>query len=676
MTLATVEPVSSRAASRLPSDVPPPPRALLVLAGVVLAAGWLMTFVGGWRTGVSWDETFHVARLQNYLDHGWYLLDHDLANGEPGEWADERYVYGPATMLLLHLWAMVWGADGSGEVSATAFAFAVRHLGVGLISVVGVAATAAIARILLRGWGWGLVAAGVLVAVPTWTGHAMFNVKDVPVAVGYTLTTLGVLVVCVRPAGRRGLLVAGCLTVVAGVLLAVGTRPGIWPGVALTLTVGLLTRDRGRILTMAAVVIAAAALLLALYPEAFGTPFTALKDAALSSSRFDGRQGYWWYVPLFLGVELPTLVLLLGAAGAVICVRRLRIPDPTRLAIVLVLLQAFALPGLAVLRESNLYNGLRQLLFATPALAVLVTVAVAATWRWCRARDTRTARALPAVLGLAVVLPVLAQLQLFPYNYAYRSVPAAVLAPAAAEHDRDWELQSDYWRTSVRELAPSIPVGGFVTCTPPIVGDTFLPADAASHDDCATDPIGPLSPYDGHRAGTWPADPTTFLAVDAGTDFVGANCERFADVTRRLYWTTLTMSYVARCDLVLQPYPATGLMFAGDGTGGSVLLGAWQVHRSYPGVGLPDEPAAIGVTLPENLLGTDLVVSGTVTGREGLSLAANGEPLRVSTGAEAFTARVPADVAGAYGEGRLLIRLDDRDPTDLRLLTLRIEAAR
>lgn len=643
--------------------VPAPPRSLLVVAGLVLGAAWVMTFVGGWRTGISWDETYHVERLQSYLDHGWYLFDHDLVDGEPGDWVGNRYVYGPVTMLLLHAWAMLWGADGSGAVSSTAYAFAVRHVGIGLMSLVGVAATATIARILLRRWSWGLVAAAVLVALPTWTGHAMFNMKDVPVAVGYTLVTLGVLVVCLRPDRHRALLLAGALTAVAGLVLAVGTRPGIWPGLALTLGVGMVTRDRTRLLTLGAVAISSYAVLLTAYPKAFVTPVHTLLDAALQSSRFDDKQGYWWYLPVFLVAELPTLLLVLGAAGTVIGVRRLRVPERTRIVLVLLMLQAFALPLLAVLRESNLYNGLRQLLFAAPAFAVLVTLAMAHVRRW------------QPLLGVAIVLPVLAQAQLFPYNYAYRSVPAAVVAPYASDHDRQWELPSDYWRTSVRALAPDIPRGGFVTCSPPIQGDLFLPGSAANHSNCDRDRNGPLAPYDADRTGTWSAGPTEFLAVDAGTDFVGANCHRLADVTRRLYWTTLTMSYVATCDLVLQPYPLEGLEFAGDGTGGQVLLDDWQVHRGFPGVGLTDDGGGVGVTLPVELRGQDLVVSGTVLGGEGASMSANGEPVRVAAEPDGLAARVPADAADRYGEGLLILRFDDVAPVDLRLLTLRIDPA-
>ena len=44
-----------------------------------------MTFLGAWRTGVSFDEPFHVIRLGNFYAHGWYLLDDDLVGRRPGD---------------------------------------------------------------------------------------------------------------------------------------------------------------------------------------------------------------------------------------------------------------------------------------------------------------------------------------------------------------------------------------------------------------------------------------------------------------------------------------------------------------------------------------------------------------------------------------------------------------
>ncbi|CAN5137166.1 hypothetical protein BH09ACT12_BH09ACT12_26130 [soil metagenome] len=678
-------------------DLAPPPRILMVAAATVLTIGVAVAVLGAWRTGVSWDETYHVMRMRNFLEHGWYLLDGDLdptLGNAPGAWEDQRYVYAPVAMGLLHGWSMLWGIDHPGTVSATDQAFAVRHLGVVLISLVGVAATAVIVRLLLRSWGWALVGAAVLVAVPTWTGHAMFNVKDVPVATGYTLVSLGVIVVIRADAARW--LMAGAATTGAGLVLAVGTRPGIWPGLALAGGVGLLAvlvrRQWGRALVLLAAPAVALALLVVIYPEAFSTPVTALVEGALSSANFDGQQGSWFYLPLFLVIELPTLLACLGAAGAVIVVRRLvaapswtpqRIPDAA--AWVVVLLQAFALPALAVARQSNLYTGLRQLLFAAPALAVLVTVTVAALWAWrvaaAQAGRARTRRRLvPALTIAALAVPLLVQVQLFPYSYAFSSVPANLLSPITARHDRDLEVQTDYWRTSVRELAPSVPSDGFVTCTPLIdAEERFLPRSSESREDCGVDLIGPLAPYDdlrsGGQAGAGGADPTRFLAVDAGSAFVGSNCDVLAQVARRLWWREVPMSTVASCDLVLEPLPDDGrVAFAGDGSGASFLRGTWRMNRALPGAGLDASSGLISFSLSASDQGRDLAITLTGTGLSGAEVAVDGQSVAVDSEDEGVQVGVPADVAAAYGQGRIVLTLSTITPGATRLTSLEVEA--
>jgi hypothetical protein len=664
--------------------VPAPPRLLLGVAGLVLVAGVAVAVAGAWRTGVSWDETYHVVRMRNYLDHGWYLLDADLDGGAPGAWQEQRYVYAPATMGLLHLWSVLWGTDTAGTISATDQAYAVRHLGVVLLSLVGVAATAVLVRLLLRSWGWALVAAAVLVAVPTWTGHAMFNVKDVPVATGYTLVTLGVVVV-VRASSTRWV-VAGAGTTVAGLVLAVGTRPGIWPGLALAGGVAVLVLAAHRRWVRVGVLVGASGLALValavLYPAAFTTPVTALVEGALSSANYDGRQGDWFYLPLFLLIELPTLLLTLGAAGAVVVVRRLVRggarawapgPGADSVAWVLVLLQAFALPALAVARESNLYTGLRQLLFAAPGLAVLVTVALAALLQW---RAPAARRVAPLLGAAAIAVPLLVQVQLFPYSYAFSSVPANLVSPVTAAQDRDLEVQTDYWRTSVRELAPTVPAGGFVTCTPQIDdADRFLPRASESREDCGVDLIGPLAPYDDLRTGAAPAaDGTSFLAVDAGSAFVGDNCEVVAQVTRRLWWREVPMSTVATCDLVLEPLPDDGRVdFAGDGSGAAYLRGSWTMNRALPGARLDATGGLVGFTSPGAADARDLVLVLTGAGLAGASATVNQEPVAVTGSDTELRVEVPGAVAAAHGDGRVVLSLSTPTPGETRLTRLEVE---
>ncbi|KQW53393.1 hypothetical protein ASC77_03675 [Nocardioides sp. Root1257] len=655
------------------------PRPLLAVGVVVLAVTTVMVFVGGWRTGVSWDETYHVLRMRNYLGPGWYLLNGDLLDGEPGPWEDQQFVYAPITMGLLHLWSLGAGTDGSGEVSATATAYAVRHLGLGLLSLGCLASVAALARLALHRWSWGLMAAAMLAAMPAWTGHAMFNVKDVPVATGYTLTTLGLAVVVMATDRRHT--VVGAATLVAGIVLAAGTRPGIWPGLALAALVAAAFLPRARrlpgVLVIGAALAVAVGIVALVYPAPFATPVDALFGSVLESSRFGDRSVSRWYIPVFLLAEVPTLLLLLGGLGTVVVVRRLwrgrQTGDTRRAVLALVLLQAFTLPVLSIVRGSNLYNGLRQLLFAYPALAVLATVGAAVLLGAVTGeRRTWLRVSVPLLVGAAVVVPVVVQAQVFPYNYTVRTVPAMLLAPTVAEHWSDFELPTDYWRTSVRELAPEVPQGGWVTCQPNGAGDDFMRWSNDGHEDCTTDPIGPLAPYDDLRSGTWAAPETEFLAVMSGVDRIGANCTRFADVTRRMWWRTMTMSYAATCDLVTTGYPAGGLTFTSDGNGGSALLGGWSGGHVEPGVGLSRESAEIGFTLPAWARGEDLVVVLDVEGGHGVTLDVDGESVPVTGDDATLRAAVPAGLAARDGEGRLLVRVRDADH-DVRVLGLRLE---
>ena len=160
------------------------------------------------RPGVTTDEPIHVMRLRNFFDTGWYALDWDYAGAGPGGDGTNTYVYAPGDDAAAPRLVGALGCRGmarrrhdvprvrrppprrrrhrAGRASRRS-----RRSG----------------RVLLRSWRWGLVAAAVLAAIPMWTGHEMFNVKDVPVATGHTLVTLALILLraaTTRRAGRCG----------------------------------------------------------------------------------------------------------------------------------------------------------------------------------------------------------------------------------------------------------------------------------------------------------------------------------------------------------------------------------------------------------------------------------------------------------------------------------------
>jgi hypothetical protein len=197
----------------------------------------------------------------------------------------------------------------------------------------------------------------------------------------------------------------------------------------------------------------------------------------------------WWYVPGWLGVQLPllTLIALLAGIGA-LAARVRRLPA---IPLVPIALQAIGLPLLVVASGAVLYDGIRHLLFMLPALLALPAIAFALL-------DRGKAR---VVMPLAAVVVVAASLfsaiQWAPYAYAYLN-PLGSLGNGLA-----WDL--DYWGVSTKEgvlrlrragldpiyvkpsQQPGILWGAYNTLGPPTPGSglyVFLRWDRASDYGC------------------------------------------------------------------------------------------------------------------------------------------------------------------------------------------------
>lgn len=549
----------------------PPPRPLVGVGLVVLAVTTVLAILGAFETGVSTDEPIHVMRLRNFFDTGWYALDWDYSGDGPGGAGTNTYVYAPVTMLLLHGWSVLWGVEGWQEVATTSHAYDVRHLGVVVIGLACVAAVAAIGRVVLGSWRWGVVAAAVLAAIPLWTGHTMFNVKDVPVATGHTLVTLA-LILHVREHPPRPLLRvarSGCL--VAGLVLTLGTRPGMWAGVGTVLVVSIIgvvlvsTTRRRAALTLAELLLAcgaAAGALVAIYPRLFGSPLRALPRTSEASSSFrDGQSSDRLYVLRHLVEDLPTLLTVFALTGAVVSIAALlRRAHPDRITAVrlaLVGAQAFTLPVVAVVLGSDLYHGLRQLLFAIPALAVLSAYGMA--WWWERARPRP--RLLLGTAALALVLPSIDQVTLHPYQTTYVNLATDVLSGSRADDDRPG---GDYWRVSIPELVARSALDRQLLCKATVDEETDLAHPFANggtafstvrNTDCREEANGPLAPEDLPVVRRLPAE--EYDAVFIGP--LPSNCTRLDQVTRWRHGFEVVLSTIARCTVHPIVLPASGV---------------------------------------------------------------------------------------------------------------------
>ena len=119
----------------------------------------------------------------------------------------------------------------------------------------------------------------------------------------------------------------------------------------------------------------------------------------------------WW------SIKWPLLLVLLVALQAAWCLNRLS-RDPQSLKWGnpwwLLLSQAVLVPGMAVLRQSNLYDADRHTLFVYPALAVIAAFGFQRLWQWDGPSLLR--RALLALAAALAFVLVLDDLALNPYQ--------------------------------------------------------------------------------------------------------------------------------------------------------------------------------------------------------------------------------------------------------------------
>jgi hypothetical protein len=529
---------------------PQVPWLLLAISFVVVLVGLAMTFVGASQVGVSVDESGQVDRLSAFFDDGLYVRGYERRGVADGDIPANAYVYAPAAERVMHVINEMIGIEQPGEPSTSAAAFTGRHFSIAAMSVVAVFAVFGLAWLMLGSWRWGVVASAALVAVPMWTGHAMFNPKDTPVGVGYALMTCSIagLVVAAGWAGRKRLWVvgAGAVGMIFGTALMVGTRPGMWPGVVTAIVIAVSILAGGRALNRWAVaglavgLVGSYAALWTLYPRIFSDPVAMMKMSLGQSTAFPhGLAPSRAYVFERTAIEWPLLLLAFLIIGTVVaawlCVRLLR-TDPRRATVFAVVgTQAFALPVAAIISKSNLYDGLRQLLFAVPAQAALATVGIAAVFGFGRTAVWRWSAAAATVLAL--VLPMIVQARLQPYQYAYGNVVSELLGAP---------ILDDIWKVSFREHIEEIRPDIRAICpnSRPLAGPI---SDRGM--DCRGR-RGVIKPYwlaYWHHARYNPDSPVFYAVLRANRRPVPPNCTVVHDVTRKRNLKRVIMSQLLRC---------------------------------------------------------------------------------------------------------------------------------
>ncbi|MFL6090217.1 MAG: hypothetical protein ACJ71Z_08765 [Aeromicrobium sp.] len=552
--------------------VPRIPVWVLYAAAAVLAANVCVLIVGAVTVGVTLDEPSHVHRLQGFLVHGWYVSENHVTNGQVTQ--DGGYVYAPVVALIGHVLGVLVGTEQWQTVSESSDAYVVRHLVVASLAVLGMAAAGATARIMLRSWQWGIVGAAAVSAMPVYIGHGMFNIKDLPVAAGYSVATLGA-VALTRPTivtRQVGLLAAGALAL--GIWITAGVHPAMLVGIGASIVVALVMswartrRDdpdgrramKARVLTALAGCLGGYLALVACYPKLFLRPdllLVSIFDSGafpwsgytLTAGTFLPAQGGpSYYLPLWFAAQTPVVVGALFLIAFVWFVRATvgvtsgRSVDGNLLAgVTVVLVQALFLPWAAIAGGSTVYQGARQMLFVLPAIALLGTVGA-----WLLARQaSRAGRAglVAAVFGVLVVglaSPTLSGAALVPFNYTWFNELTA-LRPIDGNWTTDYEWASS--RAVIRKV-DTLEEGRCVI----VQRHSRCDRDQVTPywNSVGSEPVGPLLGSDEMWRIAY-GNPAVRHDAPSVDNTVGRDCQPQSGVTRQLYWHTVTMSSLARC---------------------------------------------------------------------------------------------------------------------------------
>lgn len=351
-------------------------------------------------------------------------------------------------------WA--WAALGGQEFDPFATeVFNTRNVLVLLASFVVLPSVYLITRSISRKrWvGWTSVA-GVLL-IPTFTGHALINQKDMPLAAGFTAFTAAAVVFLRRvtepeattSASRRMVLGldrdqwALAALLAFGVCLTVGTRPPTAVALAATCGVAVVVVFRQRksihrsdLLWAGLGLTVGTVIVIATNAGASPNPVSWVLDSISVAGDFPAWRAQQlingsYLLPEQLSktqiigmvlAQTPLVMILLAGIGFLGMARDVATAGPLRSRSVLwlpVLVQLALLPVAGVIQGSLFYNASRQVLFVYPMIAVISAWGAFTLATWLPKGGVRKIGF--TVVAALALLPAIDTLTLFPYQYVY-----------------------------------------------------------------------------------------------------------------------------------------------------------------------------------------------------------------------------------------------------------------
>lgn len=399
--------------------------------------------------GVNGDESV-------YQKHAGYVLDYYLKG-------DKAALDQPKTALHLYGGIVHTVAEAICQTFNIGNYFEARHFIGGFIGALGVL----FAGLLGLRWGGGLcglMSILLMFFTPRFLGHSMNNLTDIPFAVGYLMSVYFTIRLfdyypCFRLREMVGLIV--------GVLLSLGTRSGglilfpmlfMYAGLFYVLRYGIgefykFGKYRKKIydilFVLVIVVMAGYLVSILLWPFALQAPVgNVLKSLAQFTNYgtglrtiFAGQQMMsnmlpWYYAPAYLLIGIPVVTVL----GFFAYLLYLLVNRKAFSLIAYFLLFAAVFPVFwVVYKNSNLYGGIRHLLFVMPVLVVIA----ARFWSLAAACSRKAVKIVAVALFIVgLSLPALHMARNHPNDYVYFNEFVGGIDGAYGDYETDYYYNS------------------------------------------------------------------------------------------------------------------------------------------------------------------------------------------------------------------------------------------
>lgn len=432
--------------------------------------------------GITWDEPIELDMVQwnrNFIIQRKPISEHSLYHGFIFNYfADNIYNFQKDIKQKLSPESFIKDKSLSNEqrsINDLRKQTRIKHIITFVFSLLAYFAVAGIVSIL-AGIDWAWLGVVTLALFPRFWGHSFFNPKDIPFATLFILSTFAGA--CLlnhffetedNEPPRIGFNKSTFYSLLYGILvgLTTGVRIGgffllFFLPIAHLLSTLNLKKIYNSIICYSKfyliIFLTWAITTTAIYPASWDNPIIWFGQAVSAMSKFkvwnnlvlfDGQQILgselpWYYLPRWIFISVPILFLVSALIGLVwIILKYNQLSKTQRACAILVILQIFCLPLLAMIRQSTMYDGMRHFLFILPEIAALAITTIIWFFQSINSKYIRLFFAILLSLYLAMIAADM--IALHPYEYVYFNRNYGGLKAAYQKQE------TEYWGLSFKE---------------------------------------------------------------------------------------------------------------------------------------------------------------------------------------------------------------------------------